>query len=265
MLGLVTCILVTVIFVLLHEYEHAREMLKRGLRVREWGFGVPITSWPRLRLSIPWLLPNTPFYLNILPFMAYVKNSTRDSLKIQRWLPYSESSVIYGAGVWGSIFYPLVVLAVCELTMADYRIAGACAVMALVLLPLKKQFCRYGVPLLGLCLLALMAHASVFHPEAFKSNGGYLKLAADVYHYNLNFTKGVMMACTLSLCLGLMNTLPFLPLDGGRIIETSLEKIKAPRLLLALYRLAGMLIIFGLFVYDLITSTLQDFHWLFGK
>ena len=140
--------------------------------------------------SYPLAAPGTPFYLNLLPIAAYVMNPLRDSLKIQK-LPYKEQAVIAGAGVWGSIFYPLVVMAVCKTANGDYLFALWCLVGASTLLALKEYFCRFAVIPIGLCFLILLARSLASYYGS--GSGGYLSGAASVYHHQLNLTQGVMV------------------------------------------------------------------------
>ena len=262
MVGLVTGVLLTFVFVLLHEYEHAREMAKRGFKIEEWGFGVPVTSWPRLRLPSLWPLPDTPFYLNIIPIMAYVKNSHRNSLKIQR-LPYNESAVIYGSGIWGSIFYPLVVASVCEVAIGNYQYAAECLVGAVVLYSLKKNFCRWAVIPMGIFLLALLLRDLLL--GHYTSERGYLTAAASVYGLHLTFPQGVMLGCFVSIVLGIMNTLPFFPFDGGHTMRALLQRLQVQHRWLEVYVDVSALIMFGLMAYNLAALVFHYLRWLFAK
>jgi regulator of sigma E protease len=97
--------------------------------------------------------------------------------------------------------------------------------------------------------------ARIFEPEQRKQLSGVVGIS-DVAHQTIEFgaTEALTLLAIISLSLAIINLFPFLPLDGGHIFWSLVEKVRGRRVPFSVIERAsavGMLLILFLFVIGL--------------
>jgi regulator of sigma E protease len=95
--------------------------------------------------------------------------------------------------------------------------------------------------------------AQIFKPEEREKLGsiaGAAKATSDAFEFSV--TRALTLVAVISLSLGLINLFPFLPLDGGHIFWSIVEKVRGKRVSFRVMERAGvlgfMLVLFIFFI-----------------
>lgn len=242
MISTLTSILITIgIFSLvlaIHEGAHAYYMWRAGVPIERAGLGMPVK--PMLTWQ-PKFLP-FPITFSWLLIGAYVEPTETGNEQIIN-LPHKERSLIYGGGViWNLTTGAFAGLLWMGLALIEeggvpsgrgWTIIGVCSAILLLTLLFKRFIAAYTFPVLG--TLVLLYLIFVFLPGLFSAapaaapgggipggGGGELVGPVGIVQLGSAFTallERVYFFAILSLNLALLNMLPMMPLDGGRIIN----------------------------------------------
>lgn len=235
MLGILT-ILLCLFSVSFHELGHAWAMRTVGAPIKTISllgfriFNLPYFSW---KYQPKW--QTDPIDVQIHPFVfgAFVMS---DSDRMEK-LSVRDKAFVYGAGPLASIIYGLVMYCLVILTF-KFSVASVILLLEVlgalgILWLLRKFFCRYLVPIVGMVVLTLVLRAVLFNPQeaathmggpimiAQQFGGAYTQAAAS----NLELRMVFYLPALLSVLLGLTNAIPICPMDGGRIVAEYLTKV----------------------------------------
>lgn len=239
----------------IHEFGHAYVMYKKGIPLKEAGLGLPIGKLPYLKKKFFGLT----LMLHPLLLGAYVM-PTRDGQRKISKLSVKDQAHIDGAGVLSNILFGLVLAAVTfflfSAKLALFKISIISILIALLWYG-QKIFCLYFIPILGVLMAGFLAFDFVNgSSDSLMGPIGAIKFASSHIH-NL---KGVLiLTCALSVGIGIFNTLPLIPLDGGKIVELIVQRTffkKAWKV----YARVGVFFILSLVIY----VTIKDIYHLFG-
>jgi len=219
-------ILLIIIGIILHEFGHIITMYRAGIRFKEVGIGYKFPFIPSLSFKIK----NVIFRINHLPFKAYVKIFPDDNKKFEG-LSYTKQAVVLGAGVLVNFIFSGVLLILTFLfseksltkTVLDIRFM----ITLLILFALGfgyKFFCKYVMPIVGTIALGLLMFIFIMRADTMADEWYAIIPMSKITLSNL---QGIFLtsAC-ISLLLGITNTIPLCPLDGGLIIFCCLSKLK---------------------------------------
>ncbi len=227
-----------VIFLLAHEFGHAQVLKQLGFRVPVVGLGIPIPFLPKFRISFkhPKWFYGARFYIYPLPLAAFVgiREKTLNELES---LSIGEQALVYGAGPWASIIYGVAFLAIDCLVRFKWTASTVCVLTFLSLYFFKKWFCVYGVMGIGIASLLFICYdlsAFFFYMFSPRQNN-VLNVYNEVQGMGLSFVGSLELASLMSIGLGIGNSLPLLPLDGGKIARVLLMKLKAPHYFMVAY------------------------------
>jgi Zn-dependent protease len=206
-------ILLLIASVAAHEAAHALALRRLGFRIIEVGVGIPIG--PRLKIDSGRL----PFRVVLSPILlgAYVMPDPDDAEAIAA-LPYRDRAWYSGAGVLVNLVIGTAALALVAALDGHWLSSAVTAAVGVVLWVARRPFCSYGIPVLGLPVLALTAWSltsTLGQPE------GPVGLVTGLQSNSL--TTAILLAGLASIGLGLLNMLPMLPFDGGHVIEAALD------------------------------------------
>lgn len=236
-----------ILSLVVHELGHAIEMKKRGIEIEEMGIGIKI---PWLALAFKSTYFDCPVYISPLLLGAYVK-PTPAGKKTMEGLDYKDQAIIYGAGVWMNFSFTLFLLII-SIFVKPLPMVGAIALsVCLVVILMKNFFCRYVILLIGIASLGLLAYIFVSAPiqETVGGPASVFRHASEAK----TLAQGLVFSIFISLNLALINCLPFLPLDGGRILRALLLKWRLERTALAVSYI-GVISMFAIVVVALIND-----------
>ena len=222
-------IILILVALIVHELSHGIAMRMHGVEVPEAGLGLPIPRLPSLAIKF-----SSGFTLRIHPFLlgAYVRPKNAEEMGR---LSYQERAHIYGAGIIANfIMGILIIIPWTIVKLFKYPEDLTANLIALILLiatafilwGFSKKISAYILPFLGLAmtiyliwsLVAVGAEESIMGPVGLFTMGmGFMSLY-----------QATIWGAYVSIGFAMMNLLPFLPLDGGRIMtEFFQHKLKA--------------------------------------
>ncbi len=234
MLGLLM-ILLCLFALTFHELGHVWAMRTVGVPVRTISLlGFQIFGLPYFSKTYQPKWQKDPVTIEMHPFVigAYVIPD-QDAMKT---LSVRDTAFVYGAGPFASFVYGIVMIAISmiitnpELSLSYLGIAFG---MLSMMIFFRRFFCQYVVVLLGTTVLALLLKQLFIHPsEVASTMGGPVMIASTasgVYKQaevtNHVFDAMFFIPGVISIAIGLTNAMPFVPLDGGRIVHAHLEKV----------------------------------------
>lgn len=243
--------------VFLHEREHAIEMIDAGLFPESLTLGVPLPFMGFVRLDIKsaWVLEGLPIRIYPLLITGGVK-PTFDQSAFLETRSFTEQAIIYSAGVWASLFYPLVGLTMTDLYKGKAKLVLIHALIALVFWLGRRALCIYVFPVVslgfGMFMLPVMFVDMFFRKPntEFTIVGGLSSALSQGFGFGDAWSVSLM----IGFCLGLMNLLPIFPMDGGRLIK-SLIRVKYQTAQL-LFTAGGLLVLLVLIGYTVLLETL---------
>ena len=234
MLGILT-ILLCLFSVSFHELGHAWAMRAVGVPIRTISllgfpaFGLPYFSW---KFQPKWQKDPIDIQLHPLILGAFVAPDE----KRMGELNVRDSTFVSGAGPFASFVYGIVMLCFAVIAIAPGTflviIPATLALLGLLYL-FRRFFCQYIVLALGVGVLVLFVAQAFDNPNQLTSSmGGPVMLTQQFHH---DYAAGVadnrelemvfFLPGLLSIALGLINAIPFVPLDGGHIALAYLEKV----------------------------------------
>lgn len=221
----------------IHETAHAYYMWKMDIPIKRAGLGFPIG--PKLTFNLP-KIP-FPITLSLVLIGAYVEPTEEGTEQILA-LSHKERSLILGGGVlWNLITAAIAALLWLGGSMLEvgrgpsqigWSIIGVSVVFIVVLPIFRKFITAYVVPVLGVLLLVYVVVTLVptlFSVVADPASGGAEGVVGPIGIIKIgslftSFLDRIYFFAFLSLNFGLFNMLPLMPLDGGRIVNTPIER-----------------------------------------
>ena len=221
----------------IHESAHAYYMWRVGIPIERAGLGFPVRPMFTWR---PKFLP-FPVTFSWLLIGAYVQPTAAGGEQIKQ-LPHKERSLIYGGGViWNLItgaaagliwlIFSLIKDGLTPNTRGWITLGLLGGILVLTLL-FKRFIAAYVFPVLG--TLALVYLIFFFLPEALSipgdpggSGGDGVVGPVGIVQVGSTLTallERIWFFAILSINLAILNMLPMMPLDGGRIINIPIER-----------------------------------------
>ena len=207
-----------------HELGHALAMRSCGVEIAEMGlgFGPKLISGRITR----YFGDDTKFAIRLLPLGAYVRPSENGG-KTMEGLSYSDSARIAGAGILANFAFAFCILIGLALTRNPI-FPNPGIVQPLLVLGGGTILLRFGrkfvVPLVGTAFLAYVVFLIVTHGGPAGVVGGPVVIGKVVVAEAINLRHAIWIAGFLSFSIGLMNTIPILPFDGGQMIKGIAEE-----------------------------------------
>ncbi len=228
--------------VVIHELGHVAAFRQHGIRVAEFGIG-----WgnrPRARVTGRWL----PFEVSISPWLvgAYVRIHPDDRDK-SRQLPYRAQAWCSGAGVIANVLFGIALFTI--VAALDGKLVGLLlAAAGVVLWWIREWVTAYLMPLIGVLLMVRIAWVFTH----LQSGPGSFGTIGQILHVS-SLHNALIGAALLSLILGLANTLPLPPLDGGRVGFDIVQRLWGLRAA-EWYTVTGVLLVAGLVAYSMVAD-----------
>lgn len=211
----------------IHEAGHAVAMMHRGVRIKEAGIGIPLFKWLRITVRPSWL--GFPVVLSPILLGAYVMPTDEGEAELKA-MSYKDKAVCYAAGVVTNMsfggFLLIIALLIRGVQRGDFSLIGLGIGGAMVVVPiLLRRLIAMVTPLLGLAALALTVYLIVDSPEDAGGPIEVFKIAGS----SQAMLETLVIGAAISLSLAIFNMVPFVPLDGGRVMVALLERFKLVR------------------------------------
>jgi len=222
-------IILILVALVVHELSHGMAMRRYGVEVPEAGLGLPIPRLPSLAIKF-----SSGFTFRIHPFLlgAYVRPKSSEDIEK---LSYQEKAHIYGAGVIANFIMGILIIipwTIVKLFKYPEEIAANLIVLILliaavfVLWRFSKKISAYILPFMGVAMMVYLVWslAAVGAEESVMGPVGLFTMGMGF----VSFYQATIWGAYVSIGFAMMNLLPFLPLDGGRIMTEFLQhKFKA--------------------------------------
>ncbi|MEX2145252.1 MAG: site-2 protease family protein [Candidatus Spechtbacterales bacterium] len=273
-------VLSLVIVMTVHEAGHAYFMLKHGIEIKEFGIGIgPIgkqlfymnarqVHLPLLKINIP------PVAFHPLLIGAYVV-PTEEGEEHLKNLPLRSRVQIFGGGVHANLILAVAIYILLHAWMVILiinngmtfpaevaRNAGISAILAFALLKWHKALSVWSPVAMGMFMAGLLwtlfstpgATDALIGPIGIVTTGVNISSSGSP---SAAFELAVYVFA-ISLSLGLFNSLPIPPLDGGHMATALMKRVKVPQKVISAYGIAGL----GLFVAFVAFILWNDFQML---
>jgi len=246
-------IILVVIGIFLHEYGHLYAMHQHGIKVSELCIGVPIpklTVQFRSKFCFGTLVRFSPVLL-----VGYVYPESKEEYDQLDFRPNLEISA---AGIITSLAYGALTFAVACLIRNNLLQFAGFLLTAIVMMALRKILSIYLLPIISLTAFGLVPS---FLTYVFRTIPDAGRETADILA-KLNvasFDKAFVWAAIFSIALALLNLIPLMPLDGGKLISACIKKWLSP-MLASYYTLLTALVTLILVLvnlYDLILGVIR--------
>lgn len=226
---------------ILHELGHWAAFRRLGIKVVEFGIGLPL---PPAVLLVSW--KRLPFKLAFSPWLlgAYVQPDPAQEDEVYA-LPYKDSAWTSGAGVVVNFVIAGVLAALMAGVNGHFWIAAIIALATVALWIGQRLFCAYVIPVLSVFAAGFVTYSLV---ASMGKAQGVVGLGEWVV--TKSFSDVILKAIAFSLGLGILNIIPLFPMDGGRIAEKVISRIAVPSVV-KVFRASGSVIVLALLVYSM--------------
>ena len=214
------------VHVFLHEREHAKACLSHGFRPHYVALGAPIPFLWKLYLEVrsPRVLDGIP--IRIYPFL--VGGAAKIDLVQLRCLlrcKFSLQADILSAGIWANFFYSSLGFAAWLLFRHEWFYGLLCDLVSAGLWFGKRLLSVYVLPLstllVGGYMLPKMLSDMFFRQPNAKAT--IVHGVSSSMQSGLSWDQGLFIFLFSGLILGMLNLLPLLPFDGGRLVHAFLK------------------------------------------
>src|SRR3989344_617530 len=267
-----------------HEAGHAYFMRKHGVEIKEFGIGIGpvgkplfyITSARRIRLLFLKMdLPPIAFHPLLLG--AYVVPTESGEKHLEN-LPLKSRMQIFGGGVHINLILAVAIYSLLHAWMAalvmyqgmvfPMEIARNLVIstaLAGILIKWRYALSVWSPAVMGIFMIGLLwmlfstagATDSLVGPIGIVTMGANTATSTNPAAVMEMFT----LIFAISLSLGLFNSLPVPPLDGGHMATALMKRLRVPARVISAYRVAGL----ALFVTFVVFVLGNDVYKFFMK
>ncbi len=264
-LPFVVCAVLILIGVLLHELGHALAYRSKGIPVEQVGLGFG----PSLKFGPFRWCPGVTFSLGPILIGAFVSVSTEYLKKVSR-LKYRDRALISGAGIMMNFLYCSLLLVIGHVLFpGQYGVWSTWGVVifgtiAAGMILFRYTFCLYIIPFMGFLMLYLLGRVFLASPASLIGNG-YISDLSDGYRAVSMYSQSFRYAFELTFVLGIVNSLPMIPLDGGHIMLVWIDRLFGKGMIITAIKsmlvIGGALIVLALIVAPLFKDMSKLFGW----
>ena len=253
-MSIIIFLIILSLLVIVHELGHFLVARRFGIKVEEFGIGLP----PKALKIFTW--KGTPFTLNWLPFGGFVKifgenadTQVSDSESFQSKNRWIQASVLV-AGVFGNFIFAWFLFAIGLMIGMPGEILGLSGEGIVQLFPHEAIWQGLKVTaeltlLTGQALIQFIVEA-VSGSADFSSVSGPVGIVGLIGEASaLGFVYLMVFTAIISINLAIINLLPFPALDGGRLLFVGIEAIirrPVPPRLFQIVNAIGFIILLGL-------------------
>lgn len=223
----------------LHELGHAFAMRRYGLQIKEIcliGLGGPRLFSFRVRR----LFGETPITIRAFIFGGFVMPTSFSSRRVY-CIDYSKAGHIYAGGIAINFLLGALLFLTHSVIKDSLDTGMVWIISVLFLLGIAPKYTFRLYPLLGLMLLVLI-YKDLMYDTGYPAgtSGSLINTIRYMVLKNGSLNETLYLGGLISVALGVINCVPVLPSDGGKIIERMLCSISYPhrKLIIGVYKLA---------------------------
>jgi regulator of sigma E protease len=230
------------LLIILHELGHFLAAKRLGIPIARFSVGLGPKVWG-------FKMGETEYWLSLIPCGGYVLPDVKDEEAFDK-IPLRSRILFSLAGPAANILGAFVGLSLMNIVKLGF------SVDSIIYLPLEQMW--------GLVLQIGTAISLLFsQPEHLSSIVGIV--AAGGAYAGLSFVKLLQFSVLLNVNLAVLNLLPILPLDGGKIVMGLLRKIHEPlRKLEMPLTVGGWVLLAGLTLYATALDLARVAHGMLG-
>jgi len=230
------------LLILLHELGHFLAAKRMGIPIARFSVGLGPKVWG-------FKMGETEYWLSLIPCGGYVMPALKDEEAFDR-IPLKNRLLFSLAGPAANILGAFLCL-----SLLNFVKLG-CSVNSVIYLPLE-QICQM-VMQIGIAIPLLFSQ-----PENLSGIVGIV--AAGGAHVGLSFVRLLQFSVLVNVNLAVLNLLPILPLDGGKIAMGLLRKIYQPlRRLEMPLTVGGWVLLAGLTLYVTVLDLARVAYGMLG-
>lgn len=235
--------------VVLHEAGHMYAMRKAGVRVVEAGLGL-MGLPPKLTVT-----DRTGFRWTLSPWLlgAYVKPHDDDWSKIENG-PYKSAAWQFNAGIVVNLGLGCAGLAAGHALQGHLVIAAGWALGAVLTAAFPKAIAAYAIPAAGPLALALFLWVFARAVNAGEVVG--ITGLAQAAPASLSLPVALRLFGALGLAIALLNAVPLVPTDNGRVWDRLLHGWFGHRTA-RVFQTVGISLMGAIIVYAVLTDLLN--------
>jgi regulator of sigma E protease len=229
------------LLIILHELGHFLVAKKVGIPIGRFSVGLGPKVWGFKR-------GETEYWLSLIPCGGYVMPALDEEAFDK--IPLKSRILFALGGPAANILGAFLCLSLMNVVEVGF------SVDSVIYLPVE-QICQMAMQI-GTAIPSLFSQ-----PENLSSIVGVV--AAGGAHVGLSFIKLLQFSVLLNVNLAVLNLLPILPLDGGKIVMGLLRKIYQPlRRLEMPLRIGGWVLLAGLMLYATALDLARVAHGMLG-
>jgi len=230
------------LLIILHELGHFLVAKRMGIPIARFSVGLGPKVWG-LKIG------ETEYWLSLIPCGGYVMPALKDEEAFDK-IPWKSRILFFLGGPAANILGAFLCLSLMNIVKLGF------SVNSVIYLPLEQ-----------ICLMALQIGTAIpllfSQPENLSGIVGIV--AAGGAQVGLSFVKLLQFSVLLNVNLAVLNLLPILPLDGGKIVMGLLRKIYQPlRRLEMPLTVAGWVLLAGLTLYVTALDLARMAHGMFA-
>jgi len=261
-----------VVLIAAHEAGHAYFMRKHGVEIKEFGIGIgkigkQLFYIKAKQIRLPFLKADIPpIAFHPLLIGAYVQETEEGTERIKA-LPLKARLQIFGGGVYVNLLFAIIIYALIQVSLAIFVLLNGVeipfdiiqnTVIATILVAILIKW-RYALsiwsPIIMGIFMIILLWVLFSTPGATEAFIGPIAVITTGASIGTNSSPTAIFELMLyvfaiSLSLGLTNSLPIPPLDGGHMATAILKRFRVPDKILSAYRIAGLtsFVVFIIFV-----------------
>jgi regulator of sigma E protease len=230
------------LLILLHELGHFLAAKRLGIPIARFSVGLGPKIWG-------FKMRETEYWLSLFPCGGYVMPAMKDEEAFDK-IPLKNRILFSLAGPAANILAAFLGLSLMNVVKLGF------SVHSIVYLPLEQ---------LGRMAMQIGTSVPLLFSQPENLSGIVGIVAAGGAHVGLSFIKLLQFSVLLNVNLAVLNMLPILPLDGGKILMGLLRKIYQPlRKLEIPLTVGGWVLLAGLTLYTTALDVARVAHGILG-
>ena len=166
----------------------------------------------------------TPITIRLIPIAAFVKPADKNYADS---LSYMQQLHIFAAGIAVNMIEAGLMYGILMFGWGTVTLLGCAIVLGYIAIGLFPRVAAFVSIPAGLYVIVKLAMVIIEQGNAafVRQNGSVVAMSQDFVTYSVSFAEMGMLVYMLFSGLALLNSLPLLPFDGGRIVLATIQKL----------------------------------------
>jgi membrane-associated protease RseP (regulator of RpoE activity) len=230
-----------------HELGHAFAMRKYGIKMKEiclLGIGGGRIITFRLRR---WF-GETPITVRPIILGAFVRPEDEEAERMEKF-NFQTYGHILGGGIAANCLYAVLMFGIAFILQGGMTMTGFILIAALLLIGLFPRYTFVLFIPVGIYLIYFLVAQITAAPAQFvRDSGSVISIGQQAVEHSKTLVDTFIYAGILSVALGAFNSIPFVPLDGGRIAANGLHKLTGSERVKNIYAIVTIIPLLALII-----------------